>query len=273
MEPDHRSVRARSFGSIAVDYDRSRPGPPEEAVEWALDGVGGLVVELGAGTGGLTTQLAARSEAVIAVEPDPRMHAVLAAHATRASVLTGRAEELPLSSGSADAVLGASMWHWVDPERGPAEVARVLRPGGVFGLVWTGADRSVGWVADLWAVVGSGLSDEERRRRRHEVVLAPGAPFAEPETQLVSGRLSVSGDELSACCAPTAGSSSWRLKRAHSFAARSPTRWPPPGPRGRRPGRAALAVRLLADATARVSRQTPAACATLTRSLPLSFER
>ncbi len=196
MEPDHRSARARSFGAIAGDYDRYRPGPPEEAVEWVLDGAAGLVVEVGAGTGGLTAQLARRATAVIAVEPDHRMHALLSGHATGAVVVTGRAEELPFASGSADAVLGASMWHWVDPARGPAEVARVLRPGGIFGLLWTGADRSVDWVADLFAVAGSGPSDEERRRRRHEVALPAGIPFAEPETHLFSGRLSVSGDEL-----------------------------------------------------------------------------
>jgi SAM-dependent methyltransferase len=48
----------------------------------------------------------------------------------------GGGEELPLPSDSADAVTYAQAWHWVDPVRGSAEAARVLRPGGVLGLIW-----------------------------------------------------------------------------------------------------------------------------------------
>jgi hypothetical protein len=45
------SSRARSFGPVPVDYHRHRPGYPDAAVDWALGGVRGTVLDLGAGTG------------------------------------------------------------------------------------------------------------------------------------------------------------------------------------------------------------------------------
>jgi hypothetical protein len=35
--PEEDPGLRQSFGSIADGYDRFRPGPPEEAVQWALD--------------------------------------------------------------------------------------------------------------------------------------------------------------------------------------------------------------------------------------------
>jgi SAM-dependent methyltransferase len=149
------------------------------------------VLEIGAGTGVLTRLLARRVAHVTAVEPDERMRAVLSETATRAEVKAGHAEELPAATSSYDVVIAASAWHWVDEERAVPEVARVLRPGGRLSLVWSGPDRSVGWMRSLWAG-GIIFSPEEqadvdaRRRRRHTVNLDIGSssPFLEPETAL-----------------------------------------------------------------------------------------
>jgi len=48
-------------------------------------------------------------------------------------VLDGRAENLPLPDGCADAVLVSHAWHWFDLERAVPEIARVLRNGGRLG--------------------------------------------------------------------------------------------------------------------------------------------
>ncbi|MFN8169212.1 MAG: methyltransferase domain-containing protein [Candidatus Nanopelagicales bacterium] len=60
----------------------------------------------------------------------------------------------PLGDASVDAVVVGQAWHWVDPVRAVPEVARVLRPGGVLGLVWNLRDEDVPWVGELGALLG-----------------------------------------------------------------------------------------------------------------------
>jgi SAM-dependent methyltransferase len=198
MAPEDHPARALSFGGIAEDYDRFRPGPPVAAVEWILRGRCATAVDIGAGTGALTRLLVLQARRVVAVEPDRRMAVVLAARVPDASVVAGRAEELPLGAGSVDALMGSSMWHWVEQERAASEAARVLRPGGVLGVLWSGPDRTQPWVAELLGrserIVRS--PDQRPPRHRHELHLPAGAPFSEPETHTVRWSLAVTAPYL-----------------------------------------------------------------------------
>jgi ubiquinone/menaquinone biosynthesis C-methylase UbiE len=199
MAAEDWSERASSFGAIAEDYDRFRPGPPEDAVDWVLSGPRDTAVDIGAGTGALTRELVSRVRHVIAVEPDPRMSAVLATRVARADMLTAMAEALPLRDASVDAVVGSSMWHWVDEQRAASEAARVLRPGGVLGLLWSGPDRSKGWLADLFAGQGKAVArrvGDDTARRRHEVHLRADLPFTPPETRTMEWSLAVTPEQL-----------------------------------------------------------------------------
>jgi ubiquinone/menaquinone biosynthesis C-methylase UbiE len=148
-----------SFGAIAEDYDRLRPGPPEAAVDWLVPAGCQVAVDLGAGTGLLTRALARKVPQVVAVEPDPRMAGVLQARSSQAQfdgirVAQSRGEQIPLPDASADGVFASSAWHWLDPERAPREIARVLRDGGRLGVIWTTRDRSADWVREVEAVRG-----------------------------------------------------------------------------------------------------------------------
>jgi SAM-dependent methyltransferase len=200
VSPEDRSRRATSFGAIAEDYDRFRPGPPPQALEWVLPQPCEDAVEIGAGTGALTRQLVRHVRHVTAVEPDPRMAAVLAARLPDVTVVSGRAEELPVRDDSADAVVGSSMWHWVDEALAAAEAARVLRPGGVLGLLWSGPDRSQKWVEEILAVSSGDpkapMTDDGARRPRHQVHLPPDAPFSVPETRSWEWSLELTPDDL-----------------------------------------------------------------------------
>jgi SAM-dependent methyltransferase len=139
-----------SFGAVADAYDRLRPGPAPEAVDWLLPDDRDIVVDLGAGTGLLSRAVAAVAGHVIAVEPDDRMRAVLANRSPGVEVLAGRGEAIPLPDVSADAVLVSSAWHWMNPELAVPEIARVLRDNGRFGLIWTNRER-VSWLrASEW---------------------------------------------------------------------------------------------------------------------------
>jgi SAM-dependent methyltransferase len=140
-----------SFGAVAGEYDRLRPSPPPEAVDWLLPARREVVVDLAAGTGLLTRALAGKVGHVIAVEPDERMRSVLQARSCEVEVLAGRGEAIPLPDASADAVFVSSAWHWMDPDRAVPEIARVLRDGGRFGVIWTGRSPHIEWLhADEW---------------------------------------------------------------------------------------------------------------------------
>jgi SAM-dependent methyltransferase len=185
------AVLSSSFGAVAGEYDRLRPSPSQEALDWLIPDRATDVLEIGAGTGVLTRLLAERVAHVTAVEPDDRMRALLGAAGAGVEVLAGRAEELPAATASYDLVIAASAWHWVDEERAVPEVARVLRPAGRLSLVWSGPDRSIDWMRALWAggivLEPEAQSDiEERRRQRHLVNVDVGGegPFLEPETAL-----------------------------------------------------------------------------------------
>jgi ubiquinone/menaquinone biosynthesis C-methylase UbiE len=143
--------RSMSFGAIAADYDRVRPSPPPQAIEWLLPERPEVVVDLAAGTGLLTRALAGRTQRLIAVEPDARMRAVLADRSPGVLVMAGRGEAIPLPAAAADAVLISSAWHWLDPDHASREIARVLRDGGRLGVIWTGRDPATPWLrADEW---------------------------------------------------------------------------------------------------------------------------
>jgi SAM-dependent methyltransferase len=91
---------------------------------------GGTVVDVGAGTGKLTSLLVARGFEVIAVEPVAEMRAVLQARVGAADVREGTAEAIPVADGTADAVTVAQAFHWFDAERALVEIGRVLTRDG-----------------------------------------------------------------------------------------------------------------------------------------------
>jgi SAM-dependent methyltransferase len=149
-----RRDRSLSFGSQAAAYERGRLSYPPEAIDWLLPPGARDVLDLGAGTGKLTTRLVERGLDVVAVDPIAEMLEVLRAALPQTPALLGTAEQIPLPDNSVDAVLVAQAWHWFDPGRAIPEVARVLRPGGRLGLVWNTRDERLGWVKELGRIIG-----------------------------------------------------------------------------------------------------------------------
>ena len=157
--PDER--QARSFGSVAERYDRYRPGYPAPALVWALGDRPLRVADVGAGTGILSRALERLGHDVVAVEPDDQMRARLAEVSPGITALAGAAEDLPVPDRSVDAVVAGQAYHWFDPDRTHREVARVLRPGGVFAVLWNDPDPEVAWTVRFAEIIDGPDSDGE----------------------------------------------------------------------------------------------------------------
>lgn len=127
---------ARSFEHVAADYEAARPSYPEEVLDVLPLERDATVLDLGAGTGKLTRVLVRRYRRVIAVEPLDGMRAILERVVPEAESLGGTAEQIPLPDESVDGVFAATAFHWFAHEAAIAEIARVLRPGGTFAVVW-----------------------------------------------------------------------------------------------------------------------------------------
>ncbi|WP_344218122.1 class I SAM-dependent methyltransferase [Kribbella sancticallisti] len=142
------SERAHSFGAVAAAYDAGRPTFPADALTWIL-GPGRLqILDLGAGTGKLTQVAAALGHDVVAVDPSEEMLAVCR-KLPGVDTMVGAAESIPLAHASVDAVIVGQAFHWFDHARALPEIARVLRPHGVLGLLWNNYDTVVPWVRRL----------------------------------------------------------------------------------------------------------------------------
>ena len=139
MSSEHEE-RALSFGQVAEDYEATRPGWPLEPFTQVLEHFRVRerpdVVDIAAGTGKVTRTLARFAGTIVAVEPDPELRALMQRVLPEVEVLAGTAEELPLAPGSRDVACAGQAFHWFDLDRAFAEIARVLRPGGIVIAGW-----------------------------------------------------------------------------------------------------------------------------------------
>lgn len=128
------------FLGFADTYDRARPRPPAELVDLLIQWSGVAepdVVDLGAGTGLSTVVWEGRAQHVLAVEPSADMRAVAKARIAAfpdktLKVIDANAEATGLPDECVDVITASQAMHWFDPAKVLPEIARLLRPGGVF---------------------------------------------------------------------------------------------------------------------------------------------
>jgi SAM-dependent methyltransferase len=127
LAPDYRAFAARLGAARFAPIDRP-----------LLARAHGDVLEVGCGDGRLLDQIdCTRVRSLVGVDLSP----VMTAEAARRGhhVVTAAAERLPLPDESVDVVLsGFYSLRYADLDASFAEVARVLRPGGQFGLTLQG---------------------------------------------------------------------------------------------------------------------------------------
>jgi len=176
---------------FAARYDVYLPAPP------LLDLLGqfirtltpALVVDLGSGTALSTAVWAGRARQVIGIEPQAAMRAVAEARYAFPHVAfrDGSAQATGLPAGAADVVTCAQSLHWMEPDSTLAEVARILRPGGVFAAYDYDLPPTVDWAAEQAFTVF--MAQMRALRRAHAV--PPGIQEWDMAGHL--GRLQASG--------------------------------------------------------------------------------
>lgn len=127
--PDH-------FSAVATQYAAARPEYPPALFDWiaSIAPSPALCWEAGCGSGQATRDLALRFDRVHAGDPSAAQIAQ-APMIDNVDFVVEPAERCALPDASADVACVAQALHWFDRDAYFAEVARVLKPGGVL-VAW-----------------------------------------------------------------------------------------------------------------------------------------
>ena len=131
-----------TFDEVAHLYDQARPTyPPEviEAVNSALRGTEGRILEIGCGTGQATLPFARQGYRVTALEPGRNLAALAAKNLAAfplVDIQTTTFEDWAGAASQYDLVMSATAFHWVSPETRYLKSAQALAPEGWLALMW-----------------------------------------------------------------------------------------------------------------------------------------
>ncbi|GCE21790.1 class I SAM-dependent methyltransferase [Dictyobacter kobayashii] len=162
----------------ASSYDRARPTPPPALLDLLSQLIQlphpALVVDLGSGTGLSSAIWGERAERVIGIEPNADMREEADRkiegypYAAHIEYREGLAQQTGLPDGCADIVTCAQAFHWMEPTATLAEIARILRSGGLFAAYDYDWPPAITWELDLLA--------QECSKRLVELVRKRGLP-------------------------------------------------------------------------------------------------
>ena len=132
-----------AFGSDPATYHAIRPAYPDWVFEMLVERgcifKDAAAFEIGAGTGTATRHLVNLGvNPLVIIEPDKRMAGFLCdtIQSDGLSVLSVPFEEAELPGSSFDFGFSATSFHWLNEKVALAKIAKSLRPGGWFGMVW-----------------------------------------------------------------------------------------------------------------------------------------
>ena len=178
------------FSGFAELYDAHRPCPPRHLGPLLASYAGTddlTVADLGSGTGLSTRWAKTWASSVIGIEPNPDMRAIAESRPLEGvEYRHGTSSRSGLTAASVDVVLVVQAMHWMEPHATFAEVARILRPGGVLAVVdadWPPTCGLVGAEAS-WAEVHRRIRVLEARLARGEEAAALHRPVRSRDADL-----------------------------------------------------------------------------------------
>lgn len=155
MKAEFVSANIDRFSGFAAVYDSYRPAPPAAIPGLLIQLAGGktpsLVIDIASGTGLSTMIWNGRAAEVIGIEPNPDMRAEAERRAGSAASIRfrdGLSTATGLGDGCADIVTVSQALHWMEPEPTFAEIARILRPSGVFAAYDCDWPPTLNWEAE-----------------------------------------------------------------------------------------------------------------------------
>jgi ubiquinone/menaquinone biosynthesis C-methylase UbiE len=171
--------------AFAEQYEAVRPRLPEAFLDvvcqYARMDRPRLVVDLGCGTGLSAFAWAKRAERVVGIEPAEAMleTARRRTPGPHVELRQGFGDAIGVGTGAADIVTAVQSFHWMEPRATLEEVARVLRPGGVFAAADCDGPPSMDWEVEE---AGRRFIETAARLRR-ELGLAYAWPEKWPKGQ------------------------------------------------------------------------------------------
>lgn len=146
MQDEHSAENV--FGKVAELYDEVRPEYPHQMVEdvlqWSKLQADERILEIGCGTGKATRLFAPYEYPMTCIDPAVGMLDVArrtCAQYPAVEFIESKFEEWPTPGDYFNLVYSAQAFHWIEPVRGLAQVARTLKNGGTFSLFWHVPDR------------------------------------------------------------------------------------------------------------------------------------
>lgn len=147
------------FHERAEAFATARPSYPEDAIEFVLSQQPtGMILDVGAGTGIGSIQLARHDRSVIAVDPNLSMIRA-SQRPDRVAFVVGRAENLPFGRATTSLLTVFNAFHWFQPGPFFAEAHRVIQPGGTLAVLWNEWDRRDSFTADFFQLMRTCAGD------------------------------------------------------------------------------------------------------------------
>jgi SAM-dependent methyltransferase len=142
-ESIHRTYGRQAFGLDPAGYHTARPAYPDWVFDVLCERCGlapnAVTFEIGAGTGTATQRLLELgANPLVAVEPDDRLASFLreTIQDKALTIVAATFEEAVLQEGSFDIGFSATAFHWLAEDTALTRVAKLLRQGGWWAMVW-----------------------------------------------------------------------------------------------------------------------------------------